>query len=227
MKNDYFPSLPQFFFGMAIGSILTLALAFISMKIPHSTEKPTEKTIEQEFSFSGFDFRKVQAIEGIWHGPKVGTKIDLTKLKNANGSSLSENIKNNTAMLVAINPTCYYSIATKEEMAYIKEQINKLDINYYAVDFSSPDPAVDYYKFGEILGFGTDAFQWSPQEQTVPDSLAHITIPSHILVRNDGLVIQVWNGSNRQKETRQRIARQIVSDTLVINDTLNAISQKH
>jgi hypothetical protein len=61
----------------------------------------------------------------------------------------------------------------------------------------------------------------------VPDSLAHITIPSHILVRNDGLVIQVWNGSNRQKETRQQIARQIVSDTLVINDTLNAVSQKH
>ncbi|GEM_PF-1909505 len=229
MRTDDSPKLTKFFFGLTIGSIITLVLAFSSLHLFGRSERTIKKrelsVSIDEFLFSGFNFRKLRDQENDWKGPEIGVKINLKKLKDGRQNSLDDAIKNKTVMLVVINPSCYYSIGTKNEMNYIREQLIPLGITYYAVTFSMPDKTTDYFKFCEVLGFGNNAFQWSLNDASAPKSLTKINIPSHILVRNDGVVIQVWPGSNSNQEVRQRMAKQIVSDTLIINDAFRAIAQ--
>jgi hypothetical protein len=60
-----------------------------------------------------------------------------------------------------------------------------------------------------------------------PESIFKMTTPSHILLRNDGIVIRVWPGSFKDKPVRQLMARQIVADTGVAIDTLKAMQLWH
>jgi hypothetical protein len=47
-----------------------------------------------------------------------------------------------------------------------------------------------------------------------------MTVPSHLLIDQEGTVLQVWAGSSGEKEVRKRMAAQIVDDTLLINEAL-------
>ncbi len=53
-----------------------------------------------------------------------------------------------------------------------------------------------------------------------------MTNPTHLLVDRVGTVIRVWPGSHQDKSVRDRMAKQILSDTSVVVDTISALPSR-
>jgi hypothetical protein len=101
-----------------------------------------------------------------------------------------------------------------------------MEINYYLVSFTPPPLNVDFFKYGDSLRVDASSFLWDTASGAAPSSILTMTVPSHLLVKNDGTVLCVWPGSYEDKAVRDRMAQQILADTLVATNTLNAILPK-
>lgn len=68
--------------------------------------------------------------------------------------------------------------------------------------------------FADSLHIGAPAFLRSISEVTPPERFTAMLVPSHFLVDRSGEVIKKWPGSSNAELVRQRMANQIVSDTV-------------
>jgi hypothetical protein len=111
-------------------------------------------------------------------------------------------------------------------MRYLREKLALMDINYYIVCFGSETPQLDFFRYGDSLSVGAPSSFWNAEAGRPPDSIVIMTNPSHLLLNSDGTVIRVWPGSYKDKAVRDRMARQIIADTLVATDTITALLPK-
>ncbi|MDQ3920632.1 MAG: hypothetical protein M3348_19400 [Acidobacteriota bacterium] len=172
----------------------------------------------------GFDFTELRAPGRAWRGPEIGETIDLNRLKADGGGTLAGVMGDGPAMLVIVNPTCGTCVAAADMMNDIRERLSPRRVPYYPVAFVTVKG--DFYRYARALGAGPHAFLWSHDEGAPPDSLANAVQPSHILIDREGRVLRVWPGANAAKPVRDRMGGQIVADTVVILDTLEALSRK-
>ena len=178
------------------------------------------------FLTEGFDFNMFRTPEVVWRGPDVGLKVDLNRLKGKEGKTLASVVGNKPIMLVVTNPDCGLCRTAADEMTVLRTELVKKGINYYILFFPKETPATDFFKYSDSLQIGAEAFLWDAQSGPPPESIFTMTSPSHMLVNSDGTVIRVWPGSYKDKPVRDRMARQILADTSVVLDTLNAVTAR-
>ncbi|HBB88134.1 MAG TPA: hypothetical protein DC047_11000 [Blastocatellia bacterium] len=210
----------NFTIGIIVGFVVALALAafttkafFVRKQIP----------INKPFLTEGFDFNPLRSAENEWRGPEIGENIDLTRLKKKDGTTLASVVGKRPVALVLVNPTCSMCKTASDEMRYLHQKLESMDINYYVVSFAPPPQNVDFFKYSDSLGVGAPSFLWDATGGAPPSSAFRMTVPSHLLTNSDGVVICAWPGSNENKAIRDRMAQQIVADTLVAANTARAL----
>lgn len=211
--------------GLILGCALTLGLTWLSRKAPAAAMLPTPQK-SNLFATEGFDFSAILEKDNDWRGPDIDEKIDLTQLKTQDGSTLATVLGKRPGMLVTVNPICGMCRVAADEMQYVRDQIAGTGIGYYPVSFTPDDGKMSFNGYTDSLGLGKLAFQWSPGAPPPQYSILNMTSPSHLLIGADGTVIKVWPGSYTDKSVRDRMGKQIVADTLIINDTLNVLNHK-
>jgi len=114
--------------------------------------------------------------------------------------------------------------AATNQLWLVRSQGITDDLIKDAADLGVAGDAHDgFFKYSESLNVGAEGFA---QSGPPPDSIFTMTTPSHMLLNNDGAVIRVWPGSYKDKPVRDRMARQILADTSVVLDTLNAVATR-
>jgi hypothetical protein len=182
---------------------------------PRNTPLPKPAALLKQ----GFDFRAFRSES--WKGPAIGEKIDLKMLKAADGTGITPLLGKQPIMLASINPTCGMCKVAREEMLVVREGVVAEGVQYFAVCFNPTGPAQDFFEYAKALKFPEPALKW---EGEVPPqgSVLDMTVPPHLLLNQEGIVLQVWPGSSTEKDIRQRMASQIINDTLIVNEVLRA-----
>lgn len=218
MRNLNSP-LSKFLVGLLAGALIAFVLSGIAVKAFRKRGAPAGPLVLLK---QGFDFRALRSGDQPWKGPAIGEKIDLKMLKAADGSGITTLSGKQPVMLVSLNPACSMCAVARDQMRLVREALVVAGIQYYPVCFSPIDSQRNFFDYSKSLGLKEPAFEW--QGTTSPgQAILDMTVPSHLLVNHDGTVIQVWPGSNADREVRQRMATQIVNDTLVIKETVQAI----
>jgi len=142
-------------------------------------------------------FFAVSMPEVVWRGPDLGLKVDLSRLKGKDGKTLASVVGNKPIMVAVTNPDCGLCRTAADEMALVRSELTKKDINYYILFFPRETPATDFFKYSDSLQIGAESFLWDAQSGPPLESIFTMTTPSHMLVNSDGTVIRVWPGSSR------------------------------
>ena len=215
----------RFTLGIIIGGTIAFAVGVFAGKAFLGPKQPAKaSTHTSPFLTEGFDFNQLRTAGNEWRGPNIGEKIDLSRLKKKDGTTLASMVGKRPIMLVSINPDCSMVRITSDEMSHLREKLSSMDINYYMAFFAAQTPQLDFFKYSDSLNVGAPSFLWDIQAGMPAESIFTMTTPSHLLINSDGTVIRVWPGSYKDKPVRQRMIRQIIADTLVAVDTLKAVS---
>lgn len=213
--------------GLVIGGTIAFALGAFTAKAYFARKQsliPSPNT--SPLLIEGFDFSLIRSSDVEWRGPNIGEKIDLTRLRTKDGKTLAGVVGQKPIVLVSVSPSCGMCKTARDEMSYLREKLATMDINYYMVCFASETQPLDFFRYSDSLGIGAPSFIWNAEEGRPPESIVIMTTPSHLLLNSDGRVIRVWPGSYNDKAVRDRMARQIIADTLVATDTLKAVLPK-
>jgi hypothetical protein len=204
----------RFVIGFFAGAILLFSLWLGVTKV---LLKPKPAILLTE----GFDFNLLRAPNLEWRGPDIGAKLDLTRLEDRNGKTLASSIDKRPAMFVSVNSGCAMCTIATDQMQQLRNELSKKDVNYYILFFLSQNPESDF-KYADSLNLGAESFVWNAKAGPPPEAIFKMSTPSHLLI-NNGTIIRVWPGSYAEKSVRDRMARQILADTNVVIDTLNAV----
>jgi hypothetical protein len=203
------------------------AKAFLTRNGVTSTNANSSNHASGPLLIEGFDFKRLRSANNDWRGPEIGEKIDLTRLRMKDGKALASMVGPGPIMVVAVSPSCAMCTIASDEMSHLREKLSTMTISYYLISFAPPTPQVDFFKYIDSLNVGAPGFLWNTEGGAPPESMFVMTTPTHLLLNSDGTVIHVWPGSYQEKAVRQRMARQIVADTSVAMDTLNALAPQH
>jgi hypothetical protein len=172
----------------------------------------------------GFDFNALRSKDNEWRGPDLGEKIDLARLRTKENRTLASVIGPRPFMLVSVNPTCAMCKIARDQMIYLRTELSRLNVDYYIVSFtSSADRQLDFFSYAESLKVGGQSFLWNVEDGPPSEAIFIMNNPSHLLLDQNGTVLRVWPGSYADKAVRDRMARQILADTTVVIETLNAV----
>jgi hypothetical protein len=219
------PSL-RLIIGLCVGGLLAfpLGLAIGRGLFARKTDPNTVAT-SNLLKIEGFDFSAFRAPENEWRGPNLGEKIDLSRLRTKEDKTLASVVGRRPFMLVAVNPTCGMCKIARDQMIYLRTELSRLNVDYYIVSFtSSADRQLDFFSYAESLKVGGQSFLWNLEDGTPSEAIFIMNNPSHLLLDQNGTVIRVWPGSYADKAVRDRMARQILADTSVVLETLNAVA---
>jgi hypothetical protein len=207
----------KFHINFFVGSfILTLLLTAIIWVFWFSRETTSKIMLKQ-----GFDFRLLRLNNETLSEPKIGTKINLASLETSKKEKVSSILSQRLLLFAVVDPLCPACDFSKDMMQDVRKTTNELGIKYLPVVFVKTSPDFDAQKYAETFGFET-CVRWS-SKSSVPESLSTIVTPSHILTNKDGVILQIWFGSDKKVEVRKRMSEQVSSDLSLINDVVEAI----
>jgi hypothetical protein len=149
-----------------------------------------------------------------WIGPPIGEEIDLKRLKDNAGTSLSNSITDRLSMLVLIDPECGACKAASDEMRIVRDAVTNAGVQYYLVSVTSSVPPADFFRYAESLNLDARAYLWAMNEGSPSEQLYSMVLPSHILVDGTGRIVRKWAGTAKSQSVRYRMANQITSETL-------------
>jgi hypothetical protein len=206
------------FFYLVCSFSLTLVAFFVFSQFWNSEQKQNDLLIS-----SGFDFRKLRLNNTDFAEPKIGEKIDLSKFKDKNGKTMNEVAKDQYILLAVVDELCQACDMAKDSMAEIRQTVKQLDFGYYPIFFTLTKPDNDFLKYSQKLGF--ENYFCRSSEVVIPQSLSSMVTPTHISVSKNGVILQLWYGTNKDKEVRKVMANQISSDLLLINDVVKTLPE--
>lgn len=210
--------------GTLVGVIIAFTLAAFAVK--HS-ELLSQKPLESDIMFTeGYNFHKIHNSNYSWRGPNLGEKINLSRLNSSDGKSLSELTKTRCIMLITLDPECQMCNVSGDLINSVREGLKSIEIEYYPISFTQFEGLTDINQYSSSLGFQSKFFTWAKEGELPQESLQNMVTPAHLLLDNTGKVLQVWAGSSREKTVRDKMSQQIISDTIIINDTLTALKYK-
>ena len=186
-------------------------LAFVSAK--YLTPKLLKVKSSPDQS-EGFDFKPLLNNGNVGTGPAIGERIDLENLTGRDGKTLASTIGEYPAIIVAVSPECGMCKTAADEMSEIRRRIKTAGVEYYMVLFETYPSPVAFFKFADSLNPGAPAFLRSVSDVAPPERFTTMLVPLHFLVGRNGEVIKKWPGSSNAELVRQRMANQIVTETL-------------
>lgn len=175
----------------------------------------TVKGLNSFFSFRdsrGFDYDSLIEKEYDWTGPKIGENINLNYLKDRNGNSLPQQLKQNRILLSVVDPECGACKIASDQMQYIQENTKNSNINYAVISFSQKLYLDELPHYAESLRLSANTYSWVGGNDNILSSVKNMVLPSHILVDSDGNVIKTYPGTDKEKSTRDRMANQIIKE---------------
>ena len=215
----------SFRFGWIFKLVLAIGFSFVvaALVVRYAASYPSEAVLPLE----GFNYRLLLNDSGndkpTWRGPRVGERIDLTLFTDQNGNTLKDALNNGPAMLAVVNPNCGMCKVADDQMRNIRDRLSTVGIKYYLL---SPSPEVGsdrVFAFADSLNTDVPVFVWTRRDTKPAPSLVAMVTPSHLLLDPNGVVIARWPGSDEHKDVRDRMANQIVSDSLMIADVIVAM----
>lgn len=211
--------------GVLISGALTFPLGVITGRTLLARRIESKANVTPSpLLVEGFDFNALRALENEWRGPNLSEKIDLGRLRSKDEKTLADAVDTRPIMLVSINPSCAMCRIARDEMIYLRTELSRLNVDYHIVSFtSSADQPLDFFTYADSLKVGSQSFLWSLEDGPPSEAIFIMTNPSHLLLNANGTVIRVWPGSYENKAVRERMARQILADTIVVIETLNAV----
>ena len=116
-------------------------------------------------------------------------------------------------MLVLVDSQCGASKAASDQLRSVRDSIAAEGVPYYLVSITSSVPPMNFFNFANGLSLDAEAYLWDMKEAKPSNELFSMVLPSHILVDRNGTIIRKWPGTSPNQSIRQKMARQIVSDT--------------
>jgi len=170
-----------------------------------------------------FNFAKVVNNPRLWTGPKPGDRFDFTRLKDRSGNTLASSMGGRLpVMLVAVSPECDICSESPDQIRQVRDAIAKYEVKCYLVGFLRQEQSADnLFKYLDALQVNVPTFVGWEQEGKTPDPLTHMIVPVHFLIDGDSIIRGVWPGTARDKTRRDKMATQIISDTLQIVPNLS------
>jgi hypothetical protein len=128
-------------------------------------------------------------------GPALGDTIDLLSWRDRKGHTLAEvNGKRSLALVAIVTPNCDSCAKTKDAMQTLRERAAKANIAYYVLMIPADTDAQQYFSYADSLKIDAESFVWSNADVKAPASLTTTPAPYHILLTNEGLVVNKWAG---------------------------------
>lgn len=128
-------------------------------------------------------------------GPALGDTIDLLSFRTQKGETLAQAIKGHSlAMIVLVNPNCQTCTMSKESLNSLKDRVGKPGIPYFVLMIPDGSETEKYFGYADSLKLDAKSFVWSNPESKPPASLVNMTVPSHLMLTNEGLVVNKWPG---------------------------------
>lgn len=129
-------------------------------------------------------------------GPALGDTIDLLSWSTRDGRTLAQVIKGHSlAMILVVNPSCGTCAGAKDGFRTLRERVSQPGIPYYVLMIPDSTDTQKFFSYADSLKLNVDVFVWSSKEMTAPTSLATMAVPSHLMVTNEGLVVNKWPGT--------------------------------
>ena len=129
-------------------------------------------------------------------GPALGDTLDLRSWRTRDGRTLADvNKGHSLAMILLVNPSCGTCADAKEAFGTLRERVGKPGIPYYVLMIPEGTDTQKYFSYAESLKIDATSFVWSNPQVKAPTSLATMAVPSHLLVTNEGLVVNKWPGT--------------------------------
>lgn len=201
--------------------ILTILLVMLVSRLNNPNLASFNKNI---FLKEGYDFRQKRLLNNEYLEPKFGSRINLVDLQTSKREKLSNLLNGELILFAVVDPDCVACESSKDMMQNIHKNTDELGIKYFPIVFRKFPSVADIQRYAETLGFET-CIQWTSELPT-PESLRTMGTPSHILTNKDGVILQIWHGTNKDAATRIRMSNQISSDLYLINDVVKAIGAK-
>jgi hypothetical protein len=130
----------------------------------------------------------------IHDGPALGDTIDLRSWRDRKGRTLAEvNSGHSLALVAFVTPNCETCLKTKAAMQSLREHAGKANIAYYVLMIPEGADTQPYFAFADSLKIDAEAFVWSNSEAKPPVTL-NLPPPFHLLLTNEGLVVNKWAG---------------------------------
>ena len=128
-------------------------------------------------------------------GPALGDTIDLLSFRTQKGETLAQAIKGHSlAMIVLVNPNCQTCTMSKDSLNSLKDRVGKPGIPYFVLMVPDSSETAKYFAYADSLKLDVESFVWSNPESKPPASLVTMAVPSHLMVTNEGLVVNKWPG---------------------------------
>jgi len=169
--------------------------------------------------WEGFDFAHSPLHSPTRSEAGIGTRIDLKALQTSKQEAIGTVLGKKLLLMALIDPDCGPCHGSKDMIENIHAHTDELGIIYLPVVLH-PRANLEPAPFVRELGF-ENWIQWDPN-LALPEWLNRLGTPSHVLTNSDGVVLQVWPGTNVYAATRQRMAQQISSDLSLISEVLKA-----
>jgi hypothetical protein len=129
-------------------------------------------------------------------GPALGETLDLLAWSSRDGRTLAQAIKGHSlAMILLVNPSCGTCADAKDGFRTLRERVGKPGIPYYVLMIPDTTDTQKFFSYADSLKLNVDVFVWSSKELKAPISLATMATPSHLMVTNEGLVVEKWPGT--------------------------------
>ncbi|HXG90827.1 MAG TPA: hypothetical protein VNN73_00465 [Blastocatellia bacterium] len=143
-------------------------------------------------------------------GIKEGDRINLKQVIGRDGKTLADMVDSKPMLLAAVKSECGMCRIATDAMRYIREEVGQAGIRYY-IAVLNPASSSSGFEYIDSLGIDVPAFLWNGEPESIPE-----VVPYHLLLDQAGVIIKRWPGSNQDKAIRDRMANQIVIDTLRI-----------
>lgn len=138
-------------------------------------------------------YRTVRA--AVQDGPALGDTIDLKSWRDRKGRTLAEaNAGHSLALVALVNPNCDTCLKTSDAMQALRERAGKSNIAYYVLMITDGTDAQQYFSYADSLKIDAESFVWSNSDVKPPAALMTMPAPSHLLLTNEGLVVNKWAG---------------------------------
>jgi glutaredoxin len=97
-------------------------------------------------------------------------------------------------LVAFVTPNCDSCAKTKDAMQTLRERAAKANIAYYVLMIPSDTDTQQYFSYADPLKIDAESFVWSNTDIKAPASLSTMPAPYHLLLTNEGLVVNKWTG---------------------------------
>ncbi len=121
--------------------------------------------------------------------------IDLRSWRDQKGQTLADvNQGRSMALVLLVSPNCDTCAKAKTSIEDLRERAKKAGMGYYVLMIPDGTDTQKYFSYADSLKIDAESFVWSNADVKAPASLTTTPAPYHILLTNEGLVVNKWAG---------------------------------